>query len=91
MYSPLGGTGGSQMDNELFAGLAQKYGKSPAQIIIRWHLQRGVVVMPKSTHEDRIYSNFDVFDFELADEDMQAINDLNTGIRTGADPDNFNF
>ena len=91
IYSPLGGTGKVQMGNPLFLSLAEKYGKSPAQIIIRWHLQRGVIVMPKSTHEDRIYSNFDVFDFELEDCDVKAIYELETGKRSGADPDNFNF
>ena len=59
--------------------------------MIRWHIQRGVVVLPKSTHVERIKQNFDVFDFNLTSEDMTAITALNTGKRNGADPDNFDF
>ena len=60
-------------------------------MVIRWHIQRGVVVLPKSTHAERIKQNFDVFDFNLTSEDMTAITALNTGKRNGADPDNFDF
>ena len=59
--------------------------------MIRWHIQRGIVVLPKSTHAERIKQNFDVFDFNLTSEDMTAITALNTGKRNGADPDNFDF
>ena len=74
-WSPLGGTGG----------------KSAAQVVIRWHIQRGIVVLPKSTHAERIKQNFEVFDFNLSVDDMTAISAINTGKRNGADPDNFNF
>ncbi|MCI1219361.1 MAG: aldo/keto reductase [Bifidobacterium sp.] len=90
-YSPLGGTGGSLLRNPVLAAIAERYGKSPAQVVIRWHLQRGLIVIPKSTHAERIRQNFDVFDFQLSDNDIQAINALDTGQRTGADPDNFDF
>ena len=54
-------------------------------------MQRGTIVLPKSTHQDRIVSNLDVFDFELTEEDMTAMFDLERGTRVGADPDNFDF
>ncbi len=59
--------------NELLISIAQKYKKSVAQIILRWLTQRGIVVIPKSTHKERIIENFNIFDFELAEEDMDAI------------------
>lgn len=59
--------------------------------MIRWHIQRGVVVLPKSTHTDRIRQNIDVFDFVLSDDDMAAISAMDTGKRNSADPDNFDF
>ncbi|WEV41532.1 aldo/keto reductase [Bifidobacterium sp. ESL0682] len=90
-YSPLGGTGGSLLSSPQLAQIGAKYGKSPAQVVIRWHLQRGVIVIPKSTHAERIKQNIDVFDFELSDEEMQQIAGLATGVRTGGDPDNFDF
>jgi diketogulonate reductase-like aldo/keto reductase len=90
-YSPLGGTGGNLLGNPALTQIADKYGKSPAQVVIRWHLQRGVIVIPKSTHAERIKQNIDVFDFELSDDDLHAISALDTGSRNGADPDNFNF
>jgi diketogulonate reductase-like aldo/keto reductase len=71
--------------------LAAKYGKTPAQIVLRWDLQNGVVVIPKSVRPERIRENADLFDFELTAEDMQAIDRLNENRRLGPDPDNFNF
>ncbi|MCR5845661.1 MAG: aldo/keto reductase [bacterium] len=90
-WSPLGGTGGNIMEDALLQSLAEKYGKSPAQIIIRWNMQRGVIVLPKSTHQERIIQNFAVEDFELDEDDVAAISALDCGWRTGPDPDNFNF
>lgn len=90
-WSPLGGTGGNLLTDPLLAQIGAKYGKSAAQVVIRWHLQRGIVVLPKSTHAERIRENFDVFDFALTDADIAAINTLSTGHRNGADPDNFGF
>ncbi len=93
VWSPLGGSLGKAniLQDELVIALSHKYGKSPAQIVIRWHLQRGVIVMPKSTHQERIISNYNVFDFTLDDQDMIAISALNRNLRTGSDPDNFSF
>jgi diketogulonate reductase-like aldo/keto reductase len=79
------------LDVPLLADLARKYGKSPAQIVLRWDLQNEVVTIPKSVHEARIVENADLFDFELSAEDMQKIDGLNQNHRFGADPDNFNF
>lgn len=90
-YSPLGGTGGDLLAIPELAEIGAKYGKSAAQIVIRWHIQRGVVVLPKSTHADRIRQNIDVFDFVLSDDDMAAISAMDTGKRNSADPDNFDF
>jgi 2,5-diketo-D-gluconate reductase A len=63
---------------------------SPAQVIVRWHLQLGNVVIPKSVTPERIRSNFDVFGFELADDDFTALNALNRDERLGPHPDQFN-
>lgn len=90
-WSPLGGTGGNLLGSPVLAEIGAKYGKSAAQVVIRWHIQRGVVVLPKSTHAERIKQNFDVFDFNLTSEAMTAITALSTGKRNGADPDNFDF
>jgi methylglyoxal/glyoxal reductase len=79
------------LDLPLLSELSAKYGKSPAQIVIRWHLQLGVVTIPKSVREERIRENADVFDFELEPEDMNRIDALNQDHRFGADPDNFDF
>lgn len=91
VWSPLGGTGGNLMEDAALRDLAEKHGKTPAQIILRWDIQRNVIVIPKSTHQERIISNQEVFDFELPEEDMALINSLNRNQRVGSDPDNFNF
>lgn len=62
--------------NNVLAALGQKYDKSSGQVILRWLLQRGIIVIPKSVHPDRMVENMDVFDFELTDEDMQTIAQL---------------
>ncbi len=90
-YSPLGGTGGNLLADPRLAVIGRQYGKSPAQIVIRWHVQRGVIVLPKSTHAERIRQNFDVFDFKLSDEHMRQIAAMETGKRNSADPDHFDF
>ena len=90
-YSPLGGNGAGTLENEVIIALADKYGKTPAQIVLRWELQRGIIVLPKSTHQERIISNFEVFDFELSEGDMNAINELNKNEKHGSDPETFNF
>ena len=77
--SPFGGTGRTErvLGNPTIMELAEKLGKTPAQVVIRWNLQRGTIMIPKSTHKERIESNFDVFDFELSDEDMAVMASLN--------------
>lgn len=72
-------------------GLAKKYNKSVAQIILRWNLQKGVVTIPKSVHENRIQSNADIFGFELTKEDVNYLDSLDREERSGPDPDNFDF
>ena len=70
-------------------GIAEKYDVSPAQVVLRWHLQLGNVVIPKSVTPERIQSNFEVFGFELADDDMSAIDALDRDERIGPHPDHF--
>ncbi len=69
--------------------IGEKYGKSAAQVTLRWDLQRGLVTIPKSTHKDRIESNARIFDFELSEQDMQTINALDRNERIGPHPDMF--
>ena len=85
-YSPL--AGGAVFGDERFAPIAEKYGKDVAQIILRWELQRDIVVIPKSVKQKRVLSNMDVFDFELEEADMKLIDamDINTKV-TCARPD----
>lgn len=79
------------LDIPVLNELASKYGKSNAQVVIRWHLQNGVMVIPKSTKSHRIQENANVYDFEISEEDIQRIDTLNQNSRMGADPDNFAF
>lgn len=88
-WSPLGQ--GKILENSTLVEIGQKHNKSAAQVIIRWHLQSDIIVIPKSVHEERIKENFDVFDFELSSEEMKQIDGLNINERLGGDPDNFNF
>ncbi|AIY78358.1 aldo/keto reductase [Bacillus anthracis] len=88
-WSPL--MQGQLLDNETLQEIAHKYGKTTAQIILRWDLQNEVVTIPKSTKEHRIIANADVFNFELTKEDMEKIDALNQNHRVGPDPDNFDF
>ncbi len=90
-WSPLGS--GRMLDDNTVGGIAKKHGKSIAQVIIRWHLQEGLIVIPKTTHKDRMIENIGVFDFELDAADMRAINGLDKGKsgRVGADPETASF
>ncbi|MCM3706708.1 MULTISPECIES: aldo/keto reductase [Cytobacillus] len=88
-WSPL--AQGELLENAVLKEIAQKHGKSVAQIILRWDLQNGIVTIPKSVKEHRIIENADVFDFELSTEDMDKISSLNENRRVGPDPDNFDF
>ncbi|GAB6521140.1 aldo/keto reductase [Bacillus cereus] len=88
-WSPL--MQGQLLDNETLQEIAEKHGKTTAQVILRWDLQNGVITIPKSTKEHRIIANADVFNFELTKEDMEKIDALNQNHRVGPDPDNFDF
>ena len=90
-WSPLGGTGGNLLTDQRLLDIGEKYGKSSAQVVLRWDLQRGVIPLPKSVHSTRIMQNIHVFDFELDESEMQLISSLDTGKRHGADPNNFDF
>ncbi|MGH3631876.1 MAG: aldo/keto reductase [Sciscionella sp.] len=80
---------GTMFSDPVIAGLARKYGRTPAQIVLRWHLQRDTIAIPKSATPSRIAANFDVFGVELAADDIAAINDLDTNHRTGLHPDSM--
>jgi 2,5-diketo-D-gluconate reductase A len=86
-WSPL--ASGQLIGDPLLAAIAAKHGRSSAQVMIRWHLQQGLIVLPKSVTPARIAENIDVFGFELDAEDMAAIATLENGQRTGPDPDTF--
>ncbi|CAB4638235.1 unannotated protein [freshwater metagenome] len=87
-WSPL--ARGQILENEPLAAIAATHDKSVAQVVLRWHIQRGVAVIPKSNSKDRIIENMNVFDFELTKEDMAVISSLNTNYRTGVDPEDRN-
>lgn len=75
-WAPFGEGRGGLFENETIAKIAAKYGKTVAQVILRWELQRDIVVIPKSVHKDRMEQNFNVFDFELSDKDMEVMASL---------------
>jgi 2,5-diketo-D-gluconate reductase A len=77
-------------DDAVIRRVAEQVGRTPAQVTLRWHVQRGDVVFPKSVTRSRVEENFDIFDFELDDQQMAAITALDRGERTGPDPDTFN-
>jgi 2,5-diketo-D-gluconate reductase A len=86
-WSPLGQ--GSVLDDPVVGRIAERTGKTPAQVVLRWHIQRGDIVFPKSVTPDRIRENIDIFDFELSGADVNDITLLNKNERTGPDPDKF--
>jgi diketogulonate reductase-like aldo/keto reductase len=88
-WSPL-------MQGEVFTvkeinDLAEKYGKTAVQIVLRWNIQNGIVTIPKSSRRERIIDNADIFSFELAERDMTILNSLDIGRRVGPDPYTFTF
>jgi diketogulonate reductase-like aldo/keto reductase len=86
-YGPLGV--GRLLENAIVQSIAGEYGKSPAQVLIRWSIQLGNVVIPRSSSAERIAENFDVFDFELAAEHMDQLNALDDGTRFRPDPETY--
>ncbi|HNS03163.1 MAG TPA: aldo/keto reductase [Anaerolineae bacterium] len=99
-WAPIGGTylrnknavtsgADTPLEHPLIIGLAQKYGKTPAQVVIRWHLDHGFSAIPKSVRPERIVENFDVFDFSLSAGEIAAIDALDTGVFAGANPETF--
>jgi 2,5-diketo-D-gluconate reductase A len=86
-WSPL--AQGAVLDDPAITRIAEAHDSTPGQVVIRWHLQLGNVVIPKSVTPERIAQNFDVFGFELSDDEMAAIEALDAGERTGPDPDTF--
>ena len=94
-WSPIGGitsyrgTGTSTFDDPAITAIATAYGKTPAQVMIRWHLQEGRSAIPKSVRPERIAENFDVFDFELSADELKTLDALDTGVRGGPEPDDI--
>lgn len=86
-WGPLGQ--GSDLKNPVIVEIGEKYNKSSAQVILKWHLQHGFIVIPKSSHKERIAENLNVFDFSLSDEDMEALDKLNTNDRQGTNPNTY--
>ncbi len=87
-WSPLA-QGGDLLTDGVLKELAVKYGKTPAQVVLRWHVQLGNIVFPKSMKPERMRENIEVFDFDLSNDDMDAFAALDRHERTGPDPDNF--
>ena len=100
-WSPIGGTYSNHprdpgrvtrlLDDPALTEIASRIDKTPAQAVLRWHVQNGVSAIPKSVHPERIASNIDIFDFELSDADMGSITALDTGRRNGSDPEEFDL
>jgi 2,5-diketo-D-gluconate reductase A len=88
-WSPI--ARGNALGDPTIDDIARRYGKTPAQVILRWHIERGDIVFPKSVTPARIRENIDIFDFELTGEDVEAISALNRNERTGPDPDKFDL
>jgi 2,5-diketo-D-gluconate reductase A len=88
-WSPLA-QGGELLDHPTITAIAEQHGRTPAQVVLRWHVQLGNVVIPKSVTPERIRANIDVFDFALTDDQLAEIAKLDRGQRTGPDPDTFN-
>ena len=87
-YSPI--AQGQVLEDPAITAIAEQVGKSAAQVTLRWHLQRGDIIFPKSVTRERVEANFDLFDFALDDDQLAAISALNRDERTGQDPDTFN-
>jgi 2,5-diketo-D-gluconate reductase A len=88
-WSPI--AQGKVLDDPTIVSIAEQHSKTPAQVVLRWHIERGDIVFPKSVTPERIKENIDIFDFELSAEDIGAISALNREDRTGPDPETFDM
>lgn len=95
-WSPIGGItfyrdgdGGSTLEDPTITAIAEAHGKSPAQVMLRWHVQEGRSVIPKSVKPHRIAENFDIFDFELTADEVSQIDALDKGVRRGPEPESL--
>jgi 2,5-diketo-D-gluconate reductase A len=88
-WSPI--AQGKVLDDPTITTIAEAHGKTPAQVVLRWHIQHGSIVFPKSVSPERMKENFEIFDFELPESDMASISSLNRDERTGPDPDTFDY
>ena len=88
-WSPI--AQGDVVDDETLGSIGERHGKSAAQVALRWHLQRGDIIFPKSTNQSRIEENFAIFDFELSEAEMATIGGLDRDDRKGPNPDEFNM
>jgi 2,5-diketo-D-gluconate reductase A len=86
-WSPIGQ--GLELDDPVIGSIAERVGQTPAQVVLRWHIERGDIIFPKSVTPSRIKENFDIFGFELSGGDVAEISALNKNQRTGPDPDKF--
>jgi 2,5-diketo-D-gluconate reductase A len=87
-WSPIG-QGRGLLDAPELDGVAKKHDKSAAQVVLRWHIQLGNIIFPKSVTPERVQENMDIFDFELSDEEMESIAEMEKAERLGPDPDQF--
>jgi 2,5-diketo-D-gluconate reductase A len=88
-WSPLGGGGADELRHPVVTELAARYGRTPAQIVLRWHIELGLVAIPKSANAERIRQNIEIFDFSLSPEDVAAISALDQGESAATDSDSF--
>ena len=77
-WAPFGEGRNGLFDNDILAGIGKKYGKTTAQVMLRWHIQRGIIIIPKSTHKERMIENLNIFDFTLSENDMNTIQAMDT-------------
>ena len=90
-YTPLARNDERLRRNKVLLSLAKKYGKTPLQVILRWHIENGIVPIPRSTNKKRLHLNIDVFDFKLTEEEVKLIDEININSRLRYDPDNCDF
>lgn len=90
-WCPIGGPDNMESKDENIIQIANKYNKTPQQVILRWHCQRGVVTIPKTSKKERMIQNMDIYDFELDINEFELINSLDANKRLGANPNNFDF